>query len=1139
MPEKERRLYLRNRVSDMAASVLGVEIEPNQSLLDTGVDSMSAVELPDRIEEEIGIHLPSSLIFDYPTIDEIAGLIEGEIMGDSTMTQGFKWSDMVRKEVDPAERAAILGAHGVFPGEKRSVGKFWAGLLEGYDAITVVPKTRWDVDVELSQYRLADGSPLRYQRHAAFMDGIEYFDNDLFGLTYDAADALDPQQRMLMESGYVSIHATGYKAIDENNILFGSDASIYIGAVSTISTDLFFLNMSSISAANELRDLGEDRREGLRTDDDRLSAYNNIAPRVAYQFGFKGPVMTIDTASSSAMVALLLGIDSARATNEVSLVGGLHMLLHPSTWIAPNNGMWPMDGRIKSFDEKADGWSQGEVVGTMLTSTLALAEERGCAVNAIIMGSALKNDGRVAVFGFINAQAIRQLIKESIVNSSIIPNDMVFNESVGLGVPVADMLEINAVSDVLSQDRSSAYCDAMAVGSVHSNIGHAGGGSGFPAFLKSVNALIHGVTPPIAHLGKLSPNIRLEKFLCQFPRIRSALPSNQEQSELIGGCTSFGLGGSKIHLVLRGVTKDTVKNPLEYVTNLSCKEQAVVLAISTQDGAITTDMAYDVYQVEPAFRKAIWKCTRMVQPLLPRLLRLLYPSATQPDDATASEGLTESTRAIPRTRSMMERISSLTSMGLADLSSPSLSTQSSLFSEVRDSAPETIESGMYCGAAKFALCLAGIELLASKGVVPDVIVGTHLGVYIAAYMLGVIQLRDAMKLALIRQHDGPSTKLRMTWYNLTLGKANATRYLSAKTGELVEKEDLQSVEFWLFEDGLDDVEDDRVFGDEGTIVVSREICETVSNLFAHNSVIANIGNRLLITQDEVDDVCGRDVIYVVPMLQMRPTVTEELGKCTTALERVLELCGPGHAIRPIRFNRSVYPLAVWEPSKTSDKRMRTEALNMLLNSETSRSGIGVTGAPRQDETNAPPSPRSPQARIVEPVVDVVAVGSDSATETTTGPPTSQIDTIDTVSVQIGSEQSSPRETPSPTSSLRRPPQSPGSASPAARRLSFFTRRENRNIDDDNNNNDDTASIASSSSSPVAARSLQVTSASTPTSMSRRLGKTIGKSLSKARSVLPGAFGACATPPGETDARDDQGDEDDGSGGNDRRDGTTA
>lgn len=449
---------------------------------------------------------------------------------------------------------------------------------------------------------------------------------------------------------------------------------------------------------------------------------------------------------------------------------------------------------------------------------------------------------------------------------------------------------------------------------------------------------------------------------------------------------------------------------------------------------------------------------------------------------------------------MLQRISSLTSMSAMDLSSPSLSAQTSLFSEATTSAAavDSLDSGLYRTTAKFALCLGVVELLASKGVVPDVLLGTDFGIYISAHLLGIVTLRDAMRLAIIRSHDGPSEKLRNAWYALRMSQTNGLRYISAKTGEMIDKEDLESVDFWLWEDGLAELDEGAGAGaSEQATTRPREICETIGELFAPKSVFVNIGNRQLIDQNMTNFVCGRDVLPVIPLMQFQPRVADELGTCTLSIERMLQICGPGHAIRPIRFTRNVYPLPVWEPSKTSDKRTRTEALNMLLNSETSRTGTGVM-------SSAPGGAIEAAAAGGEPVVGRRAMDEDSDHGLGAAAP-GDGGALPAAVVEEGIDEVSVEPVSEPPSPSRRP-QGAGRSPTSTTRRGIFRRRSDTSAEEDE---EDRRSVASTGSS--------VSQQGTPTrSIGKRLRKTVGKSLSKVQKSLSGAFGGRP----QTDAEDD-------------------
>jgi acyl transferase domain-containing protein len=252
---------------------------------------------------------------------------------------------MSTKEPFAQEPIAIIGIGCRFPGQVNSPGDFWRLLANGVDAISEVPKDRFDVD---SIYHPEAAKPGKVaSRWGGFVENISGFDAEFFGISPREAARMDPQQRLLLEVGYAAIDDAGQRL----DALAGSDTGVFVG----------------ISTCDYGGIQGADRRE--------IDAYTNLglgfcisANRISYLFDFHGPSLAVDTACSSSLVAAHLACQNIwRGRCGMALVGGVNAVLRPEGSIGFSHAsMLAPDGRCKSFDARANGFVRAEGAGMVL-----------------------------------------------------------------------------------------------------------------------------------------------------------------------------------------------------------------------------------------------------------------------------------------------------------------------------------------------------------------------------------------------------------------------------------------------------------------------------------------------------------------------------------------------------------------------------------------------------------------------------------------------------------------------------------------------------------------------------------------------------------------------------------------------------
>jgi acyl transferase domain-containing protein len=424
---------------------------------------------------------------------------------------------------------AVVGIDCRFPGAPDK-DAFWRLLVDGVVTDTEVPLQRWDIDA----YYHPDGvAGSMNTRRAHFIDNVDTFDNDFFGIAPIEATALDPQQRLLLQASWRALEDAG---IDPRS-LAGTPAGVFVGMMSSEWSSLQMLDFAGVTA---FRGAG--------------SGYFMTANRISYHLNLTGPSMAIDSACSSSLMAVHQGCAALRSGDTDTVVAaGANLLLTPALSIFYTQaGLSAPDGRCKPFGQSADGIGRGEGVAAVVLRRLDDAVADGQPIYAVVKSSVANHDGRSNGITAPNRQSQVELMRRALSLAEVEAGQIGFVEAHGTGTFLGDMIEANALGDV-HKTRGGEPC---LLGSVKGNIGHTEGSAGIAAFIKVCLALHHRVLPPTVFGDSANPGLRLDAHGLRLVETPEPLPANS-----LGGVSSFGLGGSNAHAVLESAPATAVPNP--------------------------------------------------------------------------------------------------------------------------------------------------------------------------------------------------------------------------------------------------------------------------------------------------------------------------------------------------------------------------------------------------------------------------------------------------------------------------------------------------------------------------------------------------------------------------------------------------
>ncbi|KPA18698.1 short-chain dehydrogenase [Candidatus Magnetomorum sp. HK-1] len=747
----ERKKMLLNFIKELTSDLSGEKIDnidTQTGFFEMGLTSLSALQLQQILTQKLQIKLSVAIMFNYPNIDVLVEYLDSRLNGSNK-------SSAYMSEVNPKRAAtnrnvplAIVGIACRFPGDSDNPDAFWNTLINGKNGRSEIPRQRWDINNYYDPDPAVPGKT--HTRWGNFLkdSSLSQFDADFFKISPKEMETLDPQQRLLLEVSWEAFENAGISF----DYLNDKQVGVYVG----ICSDEFkgiVLYRSDLNKMNQYTGMG--------------TMFSCAAGRLSYFLNLNGPNLAVDTACSSSMVALDIACKALRNNDtDIALLSGVNLLALPNLFVFFTKlGALSPDGKCKTFDALADGYSRGEGCGAVILKRLPDALADGDNILSLVRGTAVNHDGASTSFTAPNGDSQQKLIYKALNDANVKPEEVGFVEAHGTGTSLGDSIEVNVIGDVYGKCHDQE--NPLLLGSVKPNIGHLEGAAGMSSLIKVILALKNELIPPQIYFHTPNPNIPWDNKSLKVPK--KTTPWTRSNKPRLVGINSFGFSGTNVHAILEEAPQKKHKQSIierpSHILTFSAKNKDSLYNLATlyetylikteesiENICYTANVGRNHFNYRFAFHgttkeNLVEKVSSSKTKLIHSNIKSDYPNIVflftgQGSQYKGMGKILYETQ--PLFKKAFDRcddlFSSYTDLSLAKL----------LYSDFDND--NTIDQTFYTQTTLFSIEYALSELWLSWGVKPFALIGHSIGEYVAAYIAGVFSLEDAVKLVAIRSN---------------------------------------------------------------------------------------------------------------------------------------------------------------------------------------------------------------------------------------------------------------------------------------------------------------------------------------------------------------------------------------------------
>lgn len=719
-------------------NLLGVKrVGVKDNFFELGGNSLLAQKLIVLLKaEQLG--LPVAKLYQHPTVAGIAAFLDGRSTRTARVIPSKPGSGVNNNDI------AIIGMAARFPGAN-TIYEFWKNLKDGKETIHFFSDEELDASIP-------DGlkNNPNYVKARGIIDAPTTFDPAFFGINPKLAELMDPQQRIFLEISWEALEHSGH-------VPQKYDGTIGVFAGCRFNT---YYSNNVLSNHALIENIGA-FQVGTVNDKDYL------ATRVAYALDLKGPAVNVQSACSTSLLAIAQAVESIRKGQcDVALAGGSSVLVPiNSGHLYEEGAMLSSDGHCRAFDADAQGTVFSDGAGVVVLKSREKAEHDGDTIYALIKGVGLSNDGGgKGSFTAPSPEGQAAAISMAIEDANVSAADITYIETHGTATPLGDPIEIEGLNIAFGEQERNQYC---AIGSVKSNFGHLTGTSGVAGVIKTALSLHHKQLPPSINFTTPNPHIDFKNspFF-----VNTKLQDWDADRKRIAGVSSFGVGGTNVHLILEEaenkVQKSSAGRPVQLLcwsakAEKSIDEYGTKLSGYLKDNAVSlADVAYTLHTSREDFNfrrcilatdanEFIEKAANPAQLVLstknlkehPQELVFMFPGQgaqflNMGKDLYAAE---------PVFRQAMDECAGLLAEALQE------NILDVIYPKNPDEEAEIkLKNTRYSQPALFSIGYALGKLWMSWGIFPTAFIGHSIGEFVAAYFSGILSLPDALKLIAAR-----------------------------------------------------------------------------------------------------------------------------------------------------------------------------------------------------------------------------------------------------------------------------------------------------------------------------------------------------------------------------------------------------